>query len=212
VIDKYVGDAVMALFPERPDDALQAALNMLRCLDTFNREREGRSEPPVQIGIGVHTGTLMLGTVGARYRMDTTVISDAVNLASRVENLTKTYRVPLIVTEDTFHALQSPDEVALRRIDRVLVQGKSQPVVLYEVLDADTPERRAAKRRSQPDFEAGLSRYDALDFAGAIDCFERALVAAPSDSVAQLMLERAGRFAGEPGASAHGGAERLEKI
>ena len=143
--------------------------------------------------------------------MDTTVISDAVNLASRVENLTKTYRVPLIVTEDTVRALQSPGEVAMRRIDRVLVQGKSQPVVLYEVLDADTPERRAAKRRSQEDFEAGLSRYEALDFAAAIDCFERTLVAAPFDSVARLMLERARRFAGVPASAAHGVAERLEK-
>ena len=99
----------------------------------------------------------------------------------------------------------------MRRIDRVLVQGKSQPVVLYEVLDADTPDRRAAKQRSQTDFEAGLSRYDTLDFAGAIDCFERTLVATPSDSVAQLLLERARRFAREPGSAAHGVAERLEK-
>jgi PAS domain S-box-containing protein len=211
VIDKYVGDAVMALFPGGPDDALRAALGMFQHLAAFNREREGRGEPPVRIGIGVHTGTLMLGTVGAHDRMDTTVISDAVNLASRVENLTKTYRVPLIVTEDTVRALQSPGEVALRRIDRVLVQGKSQPVVLYEVLDADTPERRAAKQRSQADFEAGLSRYDALDFAAAIDCFERTLAAVPSDSVAQLLLDRARRFAREPGSAAHGVAERLEK-
>jgi len=211
VIDKYVGDAVMALFPNSADDALQAALDMFRRLDAFNREREGCGEPPIQIGIGIHTGTLMLGTVGARERMDTTVISDAVNLASRVENLTKTYRVPLIVTEDTFRALQSPDELALRRIDRVLVQGKSQPVVLYEVLDADTPERRAAKQRNKADFEAGLSRYDALDFVAATDCFEQALATAPSDSVAQLLLERARRFAREPGSAEHGNAERLQK-
>jgi two-component system sensor histidine kinase ChiS len=211
VIDKYVGDAVMALFPNSADDALQAALDMFRRLDAFNREREGCGEPPLQSGIGLHTGTLMLGTVGARERMDTTVISDAVNLASRVENLTKTYRVPLIVTEDTFRALQSPDELALRRIDRVLVQGKSQPVILYEVLDADTPERRAAKQRSKADFEAGLSRYDALDFVAATDCFEQALAAAPSDSVAQLLLERARRFVREPGSAEHGNAERLQK-
>ena len=211
VIDKFVGDAVMALFPDRPDDAVQAALDMFRRLDVFNRERAARGEPPVRIGIGIHTGSLMLGTVGARDRMDTTVISDAVNLASRVENLTKTYRVPLIVTEDTVRALQSPDAVAMRRIDRVLVQGKSQPVVLYEVLDAEAPERHAAKRRSQEDFEAGLSRYEALDFAGAIDCFERTIVAAPFDSVAQLMLERARRFASDPASAAHGVAERLEK-
>lgn len=211
VIDKYVGDAVMALFPDRPDDALQAGLDMFRRLDVFNQERKGRGEPPVQIGIGIHTGSLMLGTVGARDRMDTTVISDAVNLASRVENLTKTYRVPLIVTEDTFRALQSPGELALRRIDRVLVQGKSQPVVLYEVLNADTPEGCAAKQHSQADFETGLSCYEALDFAGAIDRFERTLATAPSDSVARFMLERATRFARDPGSAAQGIAERLEK-
>lgn len=153
----------------------------------------------------------MLGTVGARERMDTTVISDAVNLASRVENLTKTYRVPLIVTEDTFRALQSPDELTLRRIDRVLVQGKFQPVVLYEVLDADTPEQCAAKRRSQADFEAGLSSYDARDFAAAIASFERTLATAPSDSVAQLLLERVRRLAKTTGSDEHGVVERLDK-
>ena len=84
VIDKYVGDAVMALFPHRADDAVQGALEMIRRLDTWNLERATRGEPAVKIGIGLHTGSLMLGTVGARDRMDTTVISDAVNLASRV--------------------------------------------------------------------------------------------------------------------------------
>ena len=119
--------------------------------------------------------------------------------------------MPLIVTEDTVGALQSPDDLAIRRIDRVLVQGKSQPVVWYEVLDTDTHERRAAKRQGQADFKAGLSRFEALDFIGAIDCFEQTLVAAPFDSVAQLMLERARRFAKDPGSAGRGIAERLQK-
>ena len=139
VIDKFVGDAVMALFPRRADDAVQGALDMIRRLEAWNAQRGDRGEPPVKIGIGLHTGSLMLGTVGARDRMDTTVISDAVNLASRVESLTKTYRVPLIITEATFLALHDPAAISVRRIDRVLVQGKSQPVVLYEVLDAARP-------------------------------------------------------------------------
>ena len=108
VIDKFVGDAVMALFPRRADDAVQGALDMIRRLEAWNAQRVDRSEPPVKIGIGLHTGSLMLGTVGARDRMDTTVISDAVNLASRVESLTKTYCVPLIITEATFLALNNP--------------------------------------------------------------------------------------------------------
>jgi two-component system sensor histidine kinase ChiS len=198
VIDKYVGDAIMALFPGPPDEAVRAALEMFSRLDGFNRGRGGRGEPRVQIGVGIHTGNLMLGTVGARQRMDTTVISDAVNLAARVENLTKTYRVPIILTGDTRDALNDPSAIGLRRIDRVLVEGKSQPVVLYEVLDADQPDARHAKHRTHAAFESGLAAYESLDFADAVVHFERVLSASKSDSVAELLLERARRFAADP--------------
>ncbi|WP_061024780.1 PAS domain S-box protein [Bradyrhizobium sp. CCH5-F6] len=195
VIDKFVGDAVMALFPRRADDAVQGALDMIRRLEAWNAQRD-RSEPPIKIGIGLHTGSLMLGTVGARNRMDTTVISDAVNLASRVESLTKIYRVPLIVTEETYLALQNPISVSVRRIDRVLVQGKSQPVVLYEVLDADDLPEREAKQRALPDFEKGELLYEARKFQDAIAHLEQALARNQSDTVVQLLLERSRRFAG----------------
>jgi two-component system sensor histidine kinase ChiS len=213
VIDKFIGDAVMAFFPHGADDAVRAAIEMLQRLEHWNRERSEAGEPPVQIGIGLHTGVLMLGTVGASERMDTTVISDAVNLASRVENLTKTYRVPLIITEDTHSGLHQLDAGAFRRIDRVLVQGKSQPVVLYEALEADDPERRAAKHAALPDFAAGLALYEALDFEAAIAHLERALAKAPSDTVVTLLLERTKRLAaaGEDSIDG-GGAIRLEKI
>jgi len=196
VIDKYVGDAVMALFPERPDDAIHAALGMFERLATLSAERAGQGEQPIQIGIGIHTGRLMLGTVGARQRMDTTVISDAVNLASRVESLTKVYGLPLIVTEDTRDALGTDAAVTLRRMDRVLVQGKSQPVVLFEVLDADTPAGREAKLRSLLAFERGLQAYEALDLDSATHWFEAARAVAPDDPVAGLLLERIRRLAG----------------
>jgi two-component system, sensor histidine kinase ChiS len=196
VIDKYVGDAVMALFPHRADDAVQGALEMIWRLDDWNTQRVERGEPPIKIGIGLHTGSLMLGTVGARDRMDTTVISDAVNLASRVESLTKTYRVPLIITEETFLALHDPAAISVRRIDRVLVQGKSQPVVLYEVLDADNMSARLSKQSGLADFEAGQSLYEARDFLGAIGHLERALARNPSDTVVEVLLERARRLSG----------------
>lgn len=196
VIDKFVGDAVMALFPRQADDAVQGALDMIRRLEVWNAQRGDRGEPPVKIGIGLHTGSLMLGTVGAHDRMDTTVISDAVNLASRVESLTKIYRIPLIITEETYLALRDPAGVSVRRIDRVLVQGKSQPVVLYEVLDAHDLSARRAKQRAQADFEKGEVLYEARDFRGAIGHLERALASNPSDTVVEVLLERARRFAG----------------
>ena len=99
----------------------------------------------------------------------------------------------------------------MRRIDRVLVQGKSQPVVLYEVVEADAPEQRAAKLRSLSDFEAGLSSYHAHDFAAAIDHFKRALVTLPTNSVAQVLLERTQHLAANPGITLHEGVARLTK-
>ncbi|MBD9641471.1 PAS domain S-box protein [Ensifer sp. ENS07] len=202
VVDKFVGDAVMALFPERADDAVEAALDMFAQLETLNRKRAERGEPPVEIGIGIHTGVLMLGTIGAADRMDTTVISDAVNLASRVENLTKTYRVPLILTEATVRELHDPAAISMRRIDRVLVQGKSQPVVLYEMMEVDSPERRTAKLSSAADLEAGLALYEAADFAGALEAFERMLAALPTDTVAQVLAKRARDLSGSADTSA----------
>jgi two-component system sensor histidine kinase ChiS len=190
VVDKYIGDAVLALFPKSADDAVKAAVKMLHRLEEFNKERTKINKQPVQIGIGLHTGTLMLGTVGEEERMDTTVISDAVNLASRVENLTKTYGVPLIITEATYQSLKDRTNVTVRRIDRVLVQGRSQPVVLYEILDADTSANREAKLRALPDFEAALTCYDAHDFPKAVAHLERAISVSPSDSIAQVLLER----------------------
>jgi class 3 adenylate cyclase len=211
VVDKFVGDAVMALFPERPDEALRAALEMFRRLETFNEARAANGDPPVAIGVGIHTGSLMLGTIGGRERMDTTVISDAVNIASRVENLTKAYRLPLIITEETAGALHDRPAMALRRIDRVLGQGKSQPVVLYEVMEADAPERRAAKLRALPAFEAGRASYEAGDLAAAAGHFERALEIAPADSVAQVLLERARRLGSDASPAPQGDAPRVEK-
>lgn len=191
VVDKFVGDAVMALFPERADDAVEAALDMFAQLEIFNRKRAEHGDPPVEIGIGIHTGVLMLGTIGAADRMDTTVISDAVNLASRVENLTKTYHVPLLLTEATVCELRDPAAMSMRRIDRVLVQGKSQPVVLYEMMEVDSPEQRMAKLSSASDLEAGLALYEAADFTGALEAFERMLVVLPTDTVAQVLAKRA---------------------
>jgi two-component system sensor histidine kinase ChiS len=131
-IDKYMGDAIMALFEGGPDDALRAGLAMLRQLEVYNEGRKRAGYVPIEIGIGINSGDLMLGTVGEHRRMEGTVISDTVNLASRLESLTKEYRVPMIISEYTLRALQTPFET--RFIDRMVVKGKSEPVSIYEVV------------------------------------------------------------------------------
>jgi class 3 adenylate cyclase len=99
-IDKYIGDAIMALF-ESPDDAVRASLAMVDALERFNRHWHAAGHAPVVSGIGINTGSLMLGTIGEQNRMDGTVISDAVNLASRIESLTKVYKVGVLISRNS---------------------------------------------------------------------------------------------------------------
>ena len=106
-IDKYIGDAIMALF-ESPTMRVRAGLAMLDTLDAFNAERRAAGLEPIGIGIGINTGSLMLGTIGEKHRMDGTVISDAVNLASRIESLTKDYHVGLLISQFTVESSPIP--------------------------------------------------------------------------------------------------------
>ena len=131
-IDKYIGDAIMALF-DSADDAVRAGLAMLAALEAFNTERRGKGRAPINIGVGINTGTLMMGTIGEKHRMDGTVISDAVNLASRVESLTKTYHVGLLISQHTLQSLSNPRLYDIRPVDDVVVKGKTHPVTIYEV-------------------------------------------------------------------------------
>ncbi|MBW3585394.1 MAG: PAS domain S-box protein, partial [Cyanobacteria bacterium 0813] len=144
-IDKYIGDAIMALFSDCADDAVKAGIAMLNILTDYNEHRQTVGYIPIQIGIGINSGSLMLGTVGGKSRMDSTVISDAVNLASRIEGLTKDYGVPLLISQQTLGRLRNQADYAIRIVDKVQVKGKSQYVVVYEVFDADPPEILSAK-------------------------------------------------------------------
>ena len=185
-IDKYIGDAIMALFPGSADDALQAALDMLAELETFNRTQQR----DIRIGIGLNTGNLILGTVGSEQRMDGTVISDAVNLTARVENLTKRYGVHFLLTENTYQKLENPARYPIRRIDYATVQGKTDPVTLYEVCAGSPPEQDALKMRDARLFEEATDLFGSQHYANAAAIFERILAANPADRPAQFWLER----------------------
>jgi two-component system sensor histidine kinase ChiS len=133
IIDKYIGDAIMALFPYSVDDAISAAIAMLKRLVEYNQILQTAGLPALQIGIGIHTGPLMLGTIGGQNRMDGTVISDAVNIAARIEELTKTYRTPLLISEATYLKLSDTTRYSIRKLDRVKIKGKSKYVNIFEV-------------------------------------------------------------------------------
>ncbi|MCG8363443.1 MAG: response regulator, partial [Pseudanabaenales cyanobacterium] len=188
-IDKYIGDAIMALFSGSADDAIKASVSMLQRLADYNSRRTCQGYSPIEIGIGVNTGKLMLGTVGGCNRMDGTVISDTVNVAARIERLTRHYNVSLLISHHTFLQLDNANHYAMRVIDRVKVKGKTHFVSVYEVFEADPAKIRDRKMASKTDFEAALLYYYQQNFQSAAVGFEHCLKANPADTVARIYLE-----------------------
>lgn len=189
-IDKYIGDAIMALFDGSADDALRAAIAMLKTLNRYNQVRQRSNLATVRLGIGINTGSLMLGTVGGANRMDGTVISDTVNVAARIEQLTKEYAVSLLISHHTFLALADASAYAVRLIDRVAVRGRTSQISVYEVFDADEPEVVQGKIATRPQFEQALIDYTQGQLAEAQAGFKACLNKNPTDTIAQLYLKR----------------------
>ena len=189
-IDKYIGDAIMALFPTSADDAVQGSIAMLKTLVEYNQRRQRSGYHAIQIGIGLNSGPLMLGTVGGKNRMDGTVISDAVNLASRIEGMSKMYNTALLISEATYLHLYDTTQYAIRIIDRVKAKGKSAPVTIYEVFDHESPDIIELKMQTRNRFEQGLTHYRQKEFYEATFCFSEILHIHSYDKVAQIYLQR----------------------
>jgi predicted ATPase/class 3 adenylate cyclase/GAF domain-containing protein/tRNA A-37 threonylcarbamoyl transferase component Bud32 len=189
-IDKYIGDAIMALFSGEADHAVKAGIAMLHRLAEYNEYCANAGCAPIQIGIGINTGSLMLGTVGGPNRMDGTVISDAVNLASRVESLTKNYGVSLLITQPTYSRLKNPSQYAIRTLDTVKVKGKSEAVTVYEVFDADPPEIKQAKLVTLELFAEARALYSEGKLFEAARLFSECWRQNPGDRVAKIYWER----------------------
>lgn len=192
-IDKFLGDGIMALFSHSPDDATSAAVKMQQDLLAYNKQAEANGEQSINIGIGVNTGSMMFGTLGEADRMEGSVISDAVNLAARLEMLTKLYQAKVLISEDTFLKL-SPDIFNVRMIDKVAVKGKSEAVKVFEVLDAEAADIMTLKVTDKARFDEAVSLYQAQKFNDALSIFITINDNNPSDMVAHLYIERINGF------------------
>lgn len=190
-IDKFIGDAIMALFPGDPEDVIRAAVEMSNRLVDFNLQREAKGRGPVSIGIGIHRGDVMLGTVGEMQRMDGTVISDAVNLASRLESLTKTYGARIIVSEQVLQSLGAKGDLYLRRyLGRVNVKGKHKPVVVFEMLEGRPIAEREQMVRGRPEFERAVQLLEKGQQAEAQAIFQQLQSEYPGDGAVRYFLGR----------------------
>ncbi|MBL8022541.1 MAG: hypothetical protein JNM27_22880 [Leptospirales bacterium] len=187
-IDKYIGDGILALF-ERADDAVRAGLAMLVELDAFNQDRP----EPTEIGIGIHTGRIMLGTIGEELRMENTVIGDTVNSASRIEALTKAYRTRFLVSRDTLQAMQDRSIVQARLIDITLVKGKRKPLYIHEIVCGESEDVMKAKIEGGPLLEKGVTAVRSGDYIEGKNLFEEYLGKYPFDRTAKVHLQRCAR-------------------
>lgn len=190
LIMKYMGDGLMAVFPNGVDDALPACIAQAEKLRDYNQQRRAKGNSALSVGMGVHVGRMMVGIVGESHRMQGDALSDNVNLAARLEGLTKYYGVQLLISEDVLQKLTDCDRYPVRLIDRVIVKGRQTPITVYEVLDAEDDTLRANKLQTLPQYLEALDFYQQGQLTKAQTCFEQVCEANPTDKTVQLYLER----------------------
>ena len=194
MLDKFIGDAIMAAFglPLAHDDdedrAVRASIAMIRECRKWSEERSQRGQPPVDMGIGLNTDTVVSGNIGSPKRMDYTLIGDGVNVSSRLESACKTYSARILISENTYKGLRGTYRI--RNIDQVVVKGKSEPVGVYEVLDYHTAESFPNMMDAIGCFNEGMQHYRSGRFSKAIDQFQHALERHPRDALAVTYVER----------------------
>jgi len=201
IVDKYIGDAIMAFWGapvNRNDDALQSvlsALDMIDALTGFNEYQRKLGKPEFQIGIGINYGLVTVGNIGSERKMEYTVIGDEVNLASRMEGLNKVYKTELLITDSVFSRLPQP-RLPCRLLDIVAVKGKKQGVRIFTVKRSLT----SAEEKAWAYHNQGMILYlpPKRDFAGAARRFQEVLKLIPNDANAAALLERCKQYSASP--------------
>jgi adenylate cyclase len=188
-IENVQGDTVLALFSQGADGLLCAAVESLEALVELNAHRAGRGEPPLRIGLGMNTGTVLLGVLGGTDRLQCGVVGDAVNLAARVEGLTKRLGT-MLLTGRTYRALAEPDRWAMRYVDRVQVKGRSTATELYELLDGLPEDERLRKLESRNRFAQAIGCFQEGELEDARKVFSELRAADRSDPVFGWYLDR----------------------
>jgi len=195
-LDKYIGDAIMAFWGSpypQADHAFRScscALRMVRGLSELNAKWKAASHPPISIGIGLNTGQVNVGNMGSARRLSWTVMGDNVNLASRLEGITKQYHVQLIISEATYR--QVSNQFVCRELDKIRVKGKNLPVNIYELMDVAAEKSKHEKLLTL--FSGAMKAYRSQNWSEAAEKFANILTAYPDDGPTQVFLERALEF------------------
>jgi signal transduction histidine kinase/class 3 adenylate cyclase/ActR/RegA family two-component response regulator len=210
-VNQYLGDAIMAIFPNKVEDALQAAVEMQQVIQKYNVHRLSKGRKPVAAGIGMHTGSLVMGIIGDQKRMDAATIADTVNTASRIESLTKYYHCKILLSSVTYDQIEQKDQFQFRYLGKVQVKGKEKSVGIYECFDGDTDESKTLKISYAQKFREGMEYYFSKDFSRASLTFQEIFQINPSDLTAKLFRDRAAQFIHQGVPDNWDGVERMER-
>jgi adenylate cyclase len=199
-IDKFIGDAIMALFDhpsgtnqDKALDALNAAVDLRYALNVYNQHRSNSGYPPVNIGVGVHFGPVIIGTVGSDDRMDTTVIGDSVNVAFRIESLAPILGADIVVSSQLLETAKASKNYTYRMLDWVKVKGRKTPIEVYEILSHLPETEQQQKLATANLIEKGIKARRAKDWSKALSLFTKALEIAPNDLLISHHIEQCQR-------------------
>lgn len=190
-ISSYIGDNIMALFPNTPDDALKAALTMFEEVFQYNILRQAEGNEPISIGIGLHTACLMLGIIGEPQRLQTTIVSETLNMAARMERLSRYYGVSIVMSEATYNQLSNPSHYAVRCLAKIWNETEQQEQNALELLNDLYDETFAIKKQTTSLFEDGVVHYQHKQFTEAKQKFQAVLNQNASDQAAKVYYEQA---------------------
>ncbi|MCB0853320.1 MAG: adenylate/guanylate cyclase domain-containing protein, partial [Bacteroidetes bacterium] len=189
-VNQFLGDGIMALFQRSSSDALNTAIEMQRELQRYNKKRVKKNRMPINVGIGFHTGELIMGIIGDRGRSDAAIISDTVNTAARLEGLTKYYYAKILLSSNSYESLSPEQKKHCRFLGLVQVKGKLEPLGIYEAIEGEAGEMRNLKLETMEDFHRGLDDYLRGEFTSAISLFEKVLAKNPNDQTAAHILTK----------------------
>jgi len=202
MLDKYIGDGLMAIFgapvvgSADADNALYVANDMIRALAAYNQRRAQRGLEAIEIGVGLATGEVLAGSVGASKRMEYTAIGNNVNLAARLESANKYYGTAVLLAATTVDELKSP--AVLRRLDLIQAKGITQPTWVYESLGHHTSATFPKLAPVIKAYEAGVDCYQRRDWKGSLGHFAAALEMAPQDRPFRIFFDRCRYFQTSP--------------
>lgn len=196
-INQYLGDSIMAIFPDQPEDALLAAIEMQNAIRILNNQRIQQGLSGIKAGIGMHTGSLIMGITGDTNRLDAATISDTVNTASRIESLTKYYQSPLLLSEDTIKRIPDISKFVFRRLGKVLLKGKNNLLSVVECMNGFEENISLARKKNMGDFDMAMELYQQGQFENAVQLFSKVLASDPADNTIKVFLENAKKHLSE---------------